>query len=157
ARAAQRTRRRPRAPPAVGFPDRAASSRGLTTFETLDSTGLRTRRAPRTRAHRGAHGASTALARDNRTHVLDARDPANWQVISLASNHAKQGSGLLIVILNYRTADLTLACLRSLAREIPQLPGAEVVVTDNASGDGSDEKIARAITDMGIASWARCE
>lgn len=67
---------------------------------------------------------------------------------------------LLIVVLNYRTADLTIACLRSLAREIreiPTLPSAEVVITDNASGDGSAQRIAQAIEDEGMSSWARCE
>jgi len=63
---------------------------------------------------------------------------------------------LLIVILNYRTPALTLSCLRSLARQIVQLPDAEVVVTDNDSGDGSAELIARGIADEGMSSWARC-
>jgi N-acetylglucosaminyl-diphospho-decaprenol L-rhamnosyltransferase len=64
---------------------------------------------------------------------------------------------LLIVILNYRTAALTLACLRSLAKEIPALPGTRVVVTDNASGDGSAEIIATGIAEGGMSAWARCE
>jgi N-acetylglucosaminyl-diphospho-decaprenol L-rhamnosyltransferase len=66
-------------------------------------------------------------------------------------------TGLLIVILNYRTAALTVECLRSLAREIPRLQGTEVVVTDNASGDGSAETIARAIELGGWEAWARCQ
>jgi len=52
---------------------------------------------------------------------------------------------LLVVIVNYRTADLTIGCLRSLEPEIRALPEAEVVVADNASGDGSAERIRRAI------------
>jgi N-acetylglucosaminyl-diphospho-decaprenol L-rhamnosyltransferase len=66
-------------------------------------------------------------------------------------------TGLLIVILNYRTADLTIACLRSLAAQVAQLSGVEVVVTDNASGDGSAQRIQRAIVEGGMSSWARCE
>lgn len=50
---------------------------------------------------------------------------------------------LVIVILNYRTPDLTLACLSSLQ---PQLDSSmRVLVVDNASGDGSADRIERAI------------
>jgi GT2 family glycosyltransferase len=53
---------------------------------------------------------------------------------------------LLVVIVNYRTADLTIDCLKSLAPELPTVPGTvRVVITDNASGDGSVEKIQAAI------------
>lgn len=61
---------------------------------------------------------------------------------------------LLIVVLNYRTPDLTITCLRSLERELGRLPGAEVVVTDNDSGDGSAEKIAGAIERENMRDWA---
>lgn len=61
---------------------------------------------------------------------------------------------LLVVIVNYRTADLTINCLRSLVQEVPTLPGMQVVVVDNASNDGSAEKIARAIETEGWGSWA---
>ena len=45
---------------------------------------------------------------------------------------------LLVVIVNYRTSGLTIDCLRSLEAEVIALPGElRVVVTDNASGDGS--------------------
>jgi GT2 family glycosyltransferase len=76
---------------------------------------------------------------------------------SIEPLHAGPEAGLLIVILNYRTPDLTVACLRSLAAQVPELPGVEVVVTDNASGDGSAEHIQRAITQEGMSAWARCE
>lgn len=52
---------------------------------------------------------------------------------------------LFVVVLNYRTADLTIDCLRSLVDEVKLIPGMRVVVTDNASGDGSAEKIGAAI------------
>jgi len=64
---------------------------------------------------------------------------------------------LLIVILNYRTADLTIACLRSLQPEVTSLPGTQVIVTDNASGDGSADAIAAAIAAKGLSAWARCQ
>ena len=62
---------------------------------------------------------------------------------------------LLIVIVNYRTAQLTLDCLRSLAPEIPGLPaGTRVVVTDNASGDDSVAKLDAAVRDNDWGEWA---
>jgi GT2 family glycosyltransferase len=61
----------------------------------------------------------------------------------------------LIVIVNYRTGDLVVDCLRSLAGEVAAAPGTSVVVTDNASGDGSAERIAGAIREQGWEGWAR--
>jgi GT2 family glycosyltransferase len=53
---------------------------------------------------------------------------------------------LLVVIVNYKTPDLVVECLASLANEIRLVNGVtRVVVTDNASGDGSPEKISAAI------------
>ena len=60
---------------------------------------------------------------------------------------------LLVVIVNYRTPDLTIDCLRSLVDEIRSLPGTSVVVTDNASGDGSAERIQTAIDTEGWSEW----
>jgi N-acetylglucosaminyl-diphospho-decaprenol L-rhamnosyltransferase len=60
-----------------------------------------------------------------------------------------------VVIVNYRTPGLTIDCLRSLAAEAPSLPGgAAVLVTDNASGDDSADRIAAAIGKNGWADWA---
>jgi len=61
---------------------------------------------------------------------------------------------LLIVILNYRTPGMTIDCLDSLVDEVPFLPGTRVVVTDNASGDGSVEQISTAIETQGWGDWA---
>jgi N-acetylglucosaminyl-diphospho-decaprenol L-rhamnosyltransferase len=62
---------------------------------------------------------------------------------------------LLIVIVNYRTAGLVLDCLRSLEAEIGTVAaGARVAVVDNASGDGSVERLAAAIAEHGWGSWA---
>jgi N-acetylglucosaminyl-diphospho-decaprenol L-rhamnosyltransferase len=61
---------------------------------------------------------------------------------------------LLIVIVNYRTASLTIDCLRSLADEVPALIGTRVVVTDNASGDASIGVLTEAIAANGWQQWA---
>jgi len=61
---------------------------------------------------------------------------------------------VLVVIVNWRTADLTVDCLRSLAPEIAAVPGTRVVVTDNASGDGSVERIRTSIDANGWNDWA---
>ena len=63
---------------------------------------------------------------------------------------------LLVVIVNYKTPELTVDCLRSLSTEVPTVAGgARVVVTDNASGDGSAEQIVAAVRDNGWGDW--CE
>ncbi|MDP6761659.1 MAG: glycosyltransferase family 2 protein [Planctomycetota bacterium] len=62
---------------------------------------------------------------------------------------------LLVVVLNYRTAELAIDCLRSLEGEIAAVGDARVVVVDNASGDGSVERIAAVIEAEGWDGW--CE
>jgi N-acetylglucosaminyl-diphospho-decaprenol L-rhamnosyltransferase len=44
---------------------------------------------------------------------------------------------IAIVVINYRTAKLTLDCLASLEQEVNARPGTHVVLVDSASGDGS--------------------
>lgn len=61
---------------------------------------------------------------------------------------------LLVVIVNYRTAQLTINCLRSLESEVKSLPGTQVSVVDNDSRDGSETTIAAAIASEGWSSWA---
>jgi GT2 family glycosyltransferase len=62
---------------------------------------------------------------------------------------------LLVVIVNYKTAALTVDCLASLGREIDGVAGGDVrvVVADNASGDGSVPTIQAAIDRNGW-TWA---
>jgi N-acetylglucosaminyl-diphospho-decaprenol L-rhamnosyltransferase len=66
-------------------------------------------------------------------------------------------STLLIVIVNYRTAGLTIDCLRSLQAEVDALPETRVVVVDNASGDDSVERLVTAIGQHGWEGWARVQ
>jgi GT2 family glycosyltransferase len=62
-------------------------------------------------------------------------------------------SNVWIVIVNYRTAELAIDCLRSLSTQVDDLAGGRVVVVDNASGDGSVEKLCKAIDHEGWAAW----
>lgn len=48
---------------------------------------------------------------------------------------------LAVVIVNFRTANVTIDCLRSLEPQINQLPGTRVIVVDNGSSDGSAEQL----------------
>lgn len=59
---------------------------------------------------------------------------------------------LLVVIVNYKTAALTIACLRSLETEIAAASWTHVVVVDNQSGD--KDAINAAIQDHKWGSWA---
>lgn len=59
-----------------------------------------------------------------------------------------------IIIVNYRTADLVVDCLRSLSSQINELSGGRVLVIDNASGDGSVANMAGAIVREGWSGWA---
>ena len=61
---------------------------------------------------------------------------------------------LLIVIVNYRTASLVVECLASLEGEVRAMAGVHVVVTDNASGDGSVERLRQEVRDRGWEGWA---
>jgi N-acetylglucosaminyl-diphospho-decaprenol L-rhamnosyltransferase len=60
---------------------------------------------------------------------------------------------VLIVIVNYRTADLTLACLERLAAEQREFTAMRAIVVDGASGDGSAERLAAALDGEGW-TWA---
>jgi GT2 family glycosyltransferase len=62
---------------------------------------------------------------------------------------------LLVVIVNYRCADLVVDCLRSLAGQIGDVPGARVAVCENGSGDDSAEQLAEAIQREGWGDWVQ--
>jgi N-acetylglucosaminyl-diphospho-decaprenol L-rhamnosyltransferase len=61
---------------------------------------------------------------------------------------------LLVIIVNYRTPDLTLNCLASLAPQIGDVPESEVIVVDNASGDESVPYLTAAIKKNHWENWA---
>jgi len=54
-----------------------------------------------------------------------------------------------IVILNYNTPDLTVACLRSVLDDVAEI-NVQIVIVDNGSTDGSPQKLAAAI--VGVKS-----
>jgi N-acetylglucosaminyl-diphospho-decaprenol L-rhamnosyltransferase len=60
---------------------------------------------------------------------------------------------LLVVIVNYRVAHLTIDCLRSVADEIGHIPDTRVAVCENGTGDDSAERIQRVIDDNGWNTW----
>jgi len=60
---------------------------------------------------------------------------------------------LLVVILNYRVTDLTIDCLRSLAQEVPRIPGAKVAVCENGTGGDAEQRLREAIAVNGWESW----
>jgi GT2 family glycosyltransferase len=73
--------------------------------------------------------------------------------VSSSSNTSQSTNSatLLIVIVNYKTADLTLTCLETLEPELREIPGARVVVVDNASGDGG--YLTSSVATRGWQGW----
>ncbi len=62
---------------------------------------------------------------------------------------------LLVAIVNYKSAQLSIDCLASLAPQIDDVPDTRVVVVDNASGDGSVEVLSAAVREHGWSRWAQ--
>lgn len=60
---------------------------------------------------------------------------------------------LLVVIVNYRVAHLTIDCLHSIAPEIGSVPDTHVAICENGTGDDSAERIQKAIDDNGWGAW----
>ena len=61
---------------------------------------------------------------------------------------------ILVILLNYRTAPMTLRAAEAALGAMPDA-GAELVIVDNASGDGSADVIAQAIIENGWDKAAR--
>jgi N-acetylglucosaminyl-diphospho-decaprenol L-rhamnosyltransferase len=61
---------------------------------------------------------------------------------------AQQYGSVAVVVVNYRTPDLAIACVRSLAAERASIPGLEVMLVDNASGDGSPDRMRDGLSDL---------
>lgn len=68
-----------------------------------------------------------------------------------ASAPAAVGCPVLIVVVNYKSAGLTVECLASLEGELARIPGGRVSLVENASGEGGT--LARALDDRGWRGW----
>src|SRR6056297_2104525 len=79
----------------------------------------------------------------DRVHAVGDRPPV-WGLASEGSGMASNPD-VVISVINYRTADLTIACMDSALADIRHAAGegisGHLVVVDNASGDGSAEAI----------------
>ncbi|MCC6682550.1 MAG: glycosyltransferase family 2 protein [Phycisphaeraceae bacterium] len=53
---------------------------------------------------------------------------------------------LSVIIINFRTPDLTAACLESLVPQLRQVGDANAILVENGSGDGSDTQLAQVIS-----------
>lgn len=57
---------------------------------------------------------------------------------------------VLVILINYRTPELTLRALRAALAEFTNLPGSHVALIDNGSGDGSAKALAEALAREGL-------
>lgn len=63
-------------------------------------------------------------------------------------------SGMLnIILVNFRTPDLTIACLASIQPQVSEVPGARVILVENGSGDDSAPRLEAAIRERGWGDW----
>jgi N-acetylglucosaminyl-diphospho-decaprenol L-rhamnosyltransferase len=62
---------------------------------------------------------------------------------------------LLVVIVNYRVAHLTIDCLHSVAEELGGIDDTKVAVCENGTGDDSAERIQKAIDTNGWGAWCK--
>jgi len=62
---------------------------------------------------------------------------------------------IAVILINYRTPQMTLDCLASLAAEMRDCPGSRSIVLDSASGDRSADVLEERIKAEGWESWAK--
>jgi N-acetylglucosaminyl-diphospho-decaprenol L-rhamnosyltransferase len=61
---------------------------------------------------------------------------------------------VVVAVVTWRAADLTIGCLASVAEEIADHPDLRLIVVDNASGDDTADRIEAAIRERGWSDWA---
>ncbi len=84
-----------------------------------------------------------------------AKNPLGTTV-SAGDRESGQSSGavrLVVSIVAWRGAELTIDCLRSVEPEVLSLGNCHVFVVDNDSQDGAAERVSRAILEYGWSSW----
>ena len=64
-----------------------------------------------------------------------------------------EAAEIAVVIVNYRTPDLTMRCLASLVGERARLPRLKVVVVDGGSDDGSAAELAKGVRQSEYSDW----
>ena len=62
---------------------------------------------------------------------------------------------MVISIVAWKSAGLTIDCLRSIEPELAELPTLRVIVVDNASPDGAADRVEEAIAEHGWGGWAQ--
>lgn len=72
---------------------------------------------------------------------------------STAPAASARDSNVAVVIVNYRTPELTKACIAALAKEREQLPRLRAMVVDGGSGDGSAAALDEALAHPDYADW----
>ena len=73
----------------------------------------------------------------------------------MKDDDAPRATGLLVVIVNYRSADLAIDCLASLEPEVARGPGVEVAIVENASGQDQVDRLRAEIDRRRWHDWAR--
>jgi N-acetylglucosaminyl-diphospho-decaprenol L-rhamnosyltransferase len=76
--------------------------------------------------------------------------PSDAPIIPAESIH---DSNLAVVVVNYRTPELTMRCLAALSKERQALPRLRVVVVDGGSGDGSADELSAALAHPNYSGW----
>jgi N-acetylglucosaminyl-diphospho-decaprenol L-rhamnosyltransferase len=83
--------------------------------------------------------------------------PSSARTHSALSNHHPIGPPVSpkthVVIVNYRTADLAVQAVESVEAQRDLLGGGRVFLVDNASGDGSDLRLAEVIASRDWSPW----
>jgi len=65
----------------------------------------------------------------------------------MSSTDSNTAPGVSIIVVNYRTRDMTLECLRSIVRETKDT-SYEILLVDNASNDGTVEAVSSELPDV---------
>jgi N-acetylglucosaminyl-diphospho-decaprenol L-rhamnosyltransferase len=63
------------------------------------------------------------------------------------------GSNVVVVVVNYRTPELTMRCLAALSGERQAVPALRAIVVDGGSGDNSAAELAQAIAAVDYRDW----